>query len=362
MSFIHDKVFNYLCPPGNGIFTTHSMASIKKAYQEKLYPHSDLETVQGLWEKSLLQLSSEKKPLLLGIPTDAGAGVLKGSNWGPIYIRDQIAHLQNFLDLGDVKCIPHLIHDDYLSPEIMKSCRIDLYHKDLNLPVSPLSIAEDFCSEIYRTHSQAKIMGLGGDNSTSYPLIKTWLKNQYQLGRNPAILHLDAHTDLMNSRLGIPLTFGSWANQLLPHLKNPQQFIQIGLRSSSHQKDYWESKYGIKQIWAKDILDNQNYLDLILKTLRETNTDSVYISIDIDVLDPKYAWATGTPEPNGLEPHHLITILESIHQECEISGADLSEVAPHISFPHEQKLTPEPETTLLSARLIVQRLMEILCQ
>ena len=107
----------------------------------------------AIWEKSLNNISTEI-PLILGIPSDNGGGIQRGANWGPLALREEIlTEINSFQDLGDVRVIPHLLHDKYLNEKTIKICRQALYGRNLKLPVSPLSIAEEALTQIYQTHA-----------------------------------------------------------------------------------------------------------------------------------------------------------------------------------------------------------------
>ena len=145
-----------------------------------------------------------------------------------------------------------------------------------------------------------------------------------------AIIHFDAHTDLLVERLGIDLCFGSWCTHILEFLPAPHHLIQFGIRSSGKPKEHWESTFGVKQHWAHEIIERGAAAvaaDAIAQ-LKADNVDEVYVSFDIDALDEKYASATGTPEANGLTPQHALDILSAIADEFPITGADMMEIAP----------------------------------
>ena len=108
-----------LVPPGNGVHTVHTASNIIKNVQEKLYqksfPESDILTQ---WKLSFENLEQESNPLLIGICSDTGGGIQRGANWGPLYLRKSLLEITRpnlFFDLGDVKVIPHLLHDKYLT-------------------------------------------------------------------------------------------------------------------------------------------------------------------------------------------------------------------------------------------------------
>ncbi|MBL4900723.1 MAG: arginase family protein, partial [Colwellia sp.] len=124
--------------------------------------------------------------------------------------------------------------------------------------------------------------------------------------------------------------FGSWCAHILEDLPAPEHLIQIGIRSTGKPKQHWESTFGVKQYWAKEIkeLGVEKVIENILAQLEHQNIDELYVSFDIDAIDESFASATGTPEPDGLMPDEAMQILQAIAAKYPITGADMMEVAP----------------------------------
>jgi len=317
--------------PGSGVFTVSTGAEKKAKLTMAYYGTKDIEKAKAKWLKSLEKLSPEK-PWVIGIPSDNGGGIQRGANWGPLVLRQEILDSRDeFFDLGDVRVIPHLLHDKYLNEETLKSCRKALYGKANKLPVSPLSIAQKAVSDLYKKFPTARILGFGGDHSTSYPLVKSWLDSRKNI-KEAAVLHFDAHTDLLQSRMGIDICFGTWTFQILDDLKSRDHIIQIGIRASGKTKKYWKDTLGVEQLWASDV--NKWGVEKTYKKIKDQynklGVKEVYISFDIDALDEKYAAATGTPEKEGLLPTDCAAIIRLLSKDFKITGADLMEVAPYV--------------------------------
>ncbi|MFT6630309.1 MAG: agmatinase [Bacteriovoracaceae bacterium] len=355
-----DKIFQYLCPPGNGVFTVHTAKEHKEVLHHKIYGTSNLEDVTLRWKDSFKHLESDSKPCLLGVTSDTGGGIQRGANWGPLFIRTKL-NPKKYFDIGDVKTIPHLLHDKYLNEETIQSCREAIYDNNEALPVSALSITEDFCRDFYKNFPDKKLISLGGDHSVSYALVKPWLISKKSRGIKTAIIHFDAHTDLMVKRLGIDICFGSWAYHMIEHLNSPADLIQLGIRSSGQKKEYWEKSLGVQQFWAEEINNDENsHIEKIITYLKEQGTQELYVSFDIDALDASYASATGTPEKGGLQPHTCCQYISRLSEHFLITGADLVEVAPFVKSSHQTDLCPEPETTLLSSKIIIEKFLEVM--
>jgi len=344
--------FDYLTFPGNGVHTVKTAREKKISLIKKLYNTESLDEAQNLWKESY-QSFDQADICILGVPSDSGAGIVRGSNWGPLVLREKIE--QRYFDLGDVKVIPHLIDDRYLSEDAL----VDLQRKNYNgktLPVSALSILKDVSSTFFKNSKTKKLLSLGGDHSISRPLCESFLEHHKDVG----ILHFDAHTDLMEERLGISTCFATWAFHIAKLLDNQKKFIQIGIRSSGADKKHWESKIGLTQYWTKDVktLGPEEIASKCIEQYKSLGVKKLYLSFDIDAIDMEYASATGTPEKDGLMPFECLVILNLISQEIPIIAADLVEVAPFVFYPEMKGKVVEPETTLDSALSIINFLFD----
>ncbi len=324
-----------LVPPGMGVHTVHTASERRQALHLDLYGTHDLDKVQEAHKVNFRSLGSHQGPYLLGICSDTGGGIQRGANWGPLFLRQ--AYLKNHpdsfskvKDIGDIKIIPHLLHDKYLNQKTISACQRSLYKQVCSIPVSPLSITQGFLEDFYRSQPLAKLIALGGDHSVSYPLVRTYLEARKKAGKKVALIHFDAHTDLMDERLGIDLCFATWATHIIPFLDSPSDLYQIGIRSSGKSKEFWESKFGIHQYWNYDLVSggHQKMVTSILDDLTNKSIDELYISFDIDAIDSQFASATGTPEPNGPSPQVCLDIIKQLTSQFSLGGADIVEVAP----------------------------------
>jgi agmatinase len=346
-----------LCPPGEGVFTVHTAKQLREQVQKKIYSS---ENIREQWLKSLQEIP-QREVIVLGVCSDAGGGIQRGANWGPLYIRQTYLDQNprpDYLDVGDVRVIPHLLHDKYLNQETLSECREFLYNENTSsLPVSPLSLTEKICDIIYSLNPKTKIVGLGGDHSVSYPLVKSWLHSRHQnQQKKVGILHFDAHTDLLDKRMGVDLNFGSWAYHILKQLPSPNQLVQIGIRSTGKERSHWES-LGLKQYWAHECM-NERLHDVaqeIIQLWQQMGIEEVYITVDVDVLDEDYMSTTGTPEAQGLNPSQVVSFIQYISQHFSISSCDLVELAPHVSY--KPLIAHNQFSSLYSSFLIFEALL-----
>lgn len=349
------KLKHYLVPPGEGVFTVHTASDKRESLQRKLYGPDAVKDkrVREIWEQSLTNALPSSKCVIFGIASDCGGGIQRGANWGPLFLRETLINSKdelNAYDVGDVRVIPHLLHDKYLNEETIKKCRQALYQNDkINLPVSPLSIAYDFATGFHQQFPAKSIFMIGGDHSVSYPMVRAYLEAKKAQGKKVALVHFDAHTDLLEERLGIDLCFGTWTSQVIEYLESPKHLVQIGIRASGKERMHWEKKFGHTQIWSNEVFERgaSAIADEVVAELKKLSVEEIYISFDIDVLDQEYAGATGTPEKGGLSPHEPMLIMQTLFEHFKITGADMVEIAPQVKSAAIKQI--EPETTLMVA-------------
>lgn len=331
-STFKNKITECLCPPGNGVFTVNTAKERKEQLHQAIFGQSH--DIESMWQSSIENLPESSKAVILGVASDCGGGILRGANWGPLFVRSTLIEQHpgtKAFDMGDVRVIPHLLHDKYLNDKTLGNCKKALYQdNESEYAVSPLTITEDVLHDFYAVFPEKGIFGIGGDHSVSYPLTKAYLQAKKAKGIRAAIIHFDAHTDLLVERLGIDLCFGSWCTHILEDLHSPSHLIQIGIRSSGKPKSHWEDTFGVKQHWAKEVKEQgvDAIIEKIQAQLKSENIDELYVSFDIDALDEQFAAATGTPEPDGLSPDEALKILATLAKDYRITGADMMEIAP----------------------------------
>ncbi len=342
-----------LSPPGSGIHTVSNGKERKEQLQKTLYQSNQADIVEQRWKQQLKDQLGTKNLALLSYPCDTGAAITRGSNWGPLYLR-QLIQSKNLCDLGDVAVIPQLLSDEDTSEQTKQRIAMERYPQELRdqLPVAPLSILKTIAAAFFQDYPDQPLLTLGGDHSLSYPIVHGWLKRKKREKKKLGILHFDAHTDLMPQRLGIQHCFATWAYHALAELHSAQHLLQVGIRSSAQNQQYWQQNLGLRQIWANEF--RHKGLDWaqaqILEHFEKLGVQELYLSVDIDALDSEYASATGTAEANGLFPHEIIQILQTLKaSDLVITAADLVEVAP--------PLAKENDETLSWAQLILEQMI-----
>lgn len=241
--------------------------------------------------------------VLLGVPFDHNSSYQRGPASAPAFIRERfysnsgnlcaengtdLSLKKNWHDFGDLK-----------STDLKNSFKI--------IEKSVLQIIE----------KQGRILSLGGDHAITYPLIKAYSKTYSNL----TILHFDAHPDLYDNLNGNPLSHASpFARIMEQGLVN--KLIQVGVRTiNPHQREQIE-KFNVYTIEMKDFTSNIN-LNL---------TGPIYISFDMDALDPAFAPGVSHHEPGGFTTRQVLRIIQSIgvaeNANAKIVGADIVELNP----------------------------------
>jgi agmatinase len=204
---------------------------------------------------------------------------------------------------------------------------------DLPLPNTSLAAMREammpLVEPLIRSHHMC---WLGGDHSITLPLLRAYRR---QLGRPLAVIHFDAHCDTWEDHFGEPSGHGTWVYEAIQEgLVVPECFTQIGIRSAGvrEAREYVRDQGGqIFTARALRGLENPTQLAPVLQAIRSRLADQgqppVYLSLDIDCLDPAFAPGTGTPEPGGLSTNQVLTLLEELH-DLPFVGMDCVEVAP----------------------------------
>ena len=173
---------------------------------------------------------------------------------------------------------------------------------------------------------------IGGDHSITLPLLRAY---RAHLGRPLAVLHFDAHCDTWHDHFGEPSGHGTWVYEAIQEgLVVKPCFIQLGIRSSADRaaREYVRDQGGLVYT-ARDLrgLESPAQLAPVLEALRARlaahGSPPLYVSLDVDCLDPAFAPGTGTPEPGGMSSNQVLSVLEGL-QDIHCVGMDCVEVAP----------------------------------
>lgn len=250
---------------------------------------------------------------VVGVPYDGGVIRTPGTRFGPRAIRDYCWRLNEFnAELG---VNPYALHNIVDCGDIV---------------LSPLSI-EDTCRSIEL--GIAKLIerdlvpiAVGGDHFITHPILRAI----HAAHGKVAVVHFDAHTDTADEGFGQKLNHGTMFRRAVEEdLIYPDKLIQIGIRKlfSSDELDF-HKEHGIEVITARDLKRMGPGLKDVLKARFERlKGDKVYVTFDIDFVDPTYAPGTGSPEVGGPTSDESLECVRAL-EGLDIVGFDLNEVSP----------------------------------
>jgi len=246
--------------------------------------------------------------IILGVPFDVTSTYRTGARFAPNAIRQASLNLETYsfrtgLDVEDLNL--HDLGDLHISTDTEKTLeRIALVIKDvIEAGKTPVTI--------------------GGEHTITFGVMKG-------LGRKAsetALVSFDAHLDLRDEFMGLKLSHTTFMRRINEEVK-PAKIMEVGTRAVCKEELAYAKKAGIEFFTTQQIRNDGS--QSVIKELREklAKHKNVYLSIDMDVLDPAYAPAVQNPEPEGLEMHTLLDILCSV---CDrrLVGFDVVEVAPN---------------------------------
>ncbi len=269
---------------------------------------------------------------VLGVPFDIGTSYRPGARFGPIGIRSgsrllrsyhpalkvEPFHAQQVADAGDLAVSPHSIDDAIRSIESGASDVLD---------------------------GARALIALGGDHTIALPLLRAVSKVHGPV----ALVHFDAHLDTWSTYMGAPYTHGTPFRRAAEEgLFVSGHSMHVGIRGPLYTpNDLTEDEalgFAVIGTWETDNIGVGGIVELIRERI---GNQPLYISIDIDVLDPAFAPATGTPEIGGFSTRELVGILRGL-VGLKLVGADVVEVAP--AYDHAEI------TTVAAANLVYELL------
>ena len=255
-----------------------------------------------------------------GVAWDGAVTNRPGARFGPRAIRDA-SHM-----LCDATH-PHFNTSPLAPPGLLGDAG------DLALPNTSLTGMREammpLAEALIRQHHMAWI---GGDHSITLPLLRAY---KAWLGRPLAVIHFDAHCDTWQDHFGEPSGHGTWVYEAIQEgLVMRDCFVQLGIRSAGvrEAREYVQDQGGqIFTARALRGLESPDQLAPVLAAIRQRMAahghPPVYLSLDIDCLDPAFAPGTGTPEPGGMSSNQVLSVLEEL-ADLNFVGMDCVEVAP----------------------------------
>jgi agmatinase len=167
---------------------------------------------------------------------------------------------------------------------------------------------------------------LGGDHSIAEPDIRACAGRHGPVG----LVHFDTHTDTGTEVFGVEVSHGTPMYRLVEGGQvTPERYVQIGLRGywPGEREFSWQAQRGITSFFMHDVRD-RGIKAVVHEALERIGPGPVYLSVDVDVLDPAFAPGTGTPEPGGMTSVDLLWACREVASRVELVGAEVVEVIP----------------------------------
>jgi agmatinase len=266
--------------------------------------------------------------LIMGEYTDNGGG-MRGAAFGPNAVRNSNRYLPWGVFTGPHG---HVMVDPFQELTIVDygDAPIEPFSGERSVAAIRSHLRDALAVEVEPGRRVVPIL-VGGDHSLLYAnaaaLADTYGKESF------SVVHFDAHQDGSRAFLGHMYGHGQpiWALMREKHLRG-DQFIQVGLRGFRPDAEdlAWMREEGFRYHHMAEI-ERRGFEAVMNDVLREAKkSDKIYISVDIDVLDPAYVVGTGTPEPGGLTPRELFPIVRRLCAETNTIGFELVELSPLI--------------------------------
>ena len=243
--------------------------------------------------------------VIFGVPFDATSSYRPGSRWAPDAMRKASANFETYNDHFDIDFEDLFIHD---AGNLEPYSSVDQTLEELYLAVKP--IAKD---------QKIPIM-LGGEHSLTYPCVKACAE---EAGGDIGFVVMDAHFDLREEYGGIRNNHACVSRHILDDITDT--YVTIGVRSGPKEEWAFAKETGINYYTSDDVRE-MGIKQVISEVKEYLGCKKIYLSLDMDAIDPAYAPGLGTPEPFGLTD---IDVREVIRAFAPVSvGFDVVEIAP----------------------------------
>lgn len=278
--------------------------------------------------------------VILGAPFDWGTSYRPGARFGPQAIRNA--------DYGAMDGYrPHLLTgiDPFEVLGVVDAGDVFVLPGQLEASIERIA---DFVEAI-ATAGKIPII-LGGDHSITWP-DALGVARAHGFGE-VALIHFDAHADTGMSQNGALVGHGTPMRRLVESGAIPgHRFVQIGLRGYWPEPSVtqWMKEQRMRGFMMHEIVERglDDVVDEAVEYSLQGGAKGVFISVDIDVVDPGFAPGTGTPEPGGFSSRQILDTVRRVSRELKVLGADIVEVAPAYDGPGEQ-------TAYLANRIVLE--------
>ena len=255
---------------------------------------------------------------IVGVPFDSGVSYRPGARFGPGHVRESSRLLRPFN--------PATNTSPFASQQVVDAGDFSVNPFNIEVAITDIHKSYDQLAERVR-----RIVTIGGDHTITLPILRSLSAKHGRI----SVIHFDAHLDTWDSYFGADYTHGTTFRRASEEgLLDPEGCMHIGIRGPLYAaKDLTTDKALGFQIFSSIEFQDLGVAAAIEKMRARVESRPVYISIDIDVLDPAHAPGTGTPEAGGVTSRELLSVVRAT-AGMNIIGADVVEVAP--AYDHAQ--------------------------
>jgi len=249
---------------------------------------------------------------VIGVPYDGGVTNRPGPRHGPREVRNQSSLMRRINQATGLSPFEDVTVADIGDAWISKPYELEGAHREIEAKFAAVH--------------KAGIVPLtcGGDHSVSLPILRALAKD-----RPVGMIHIDAHCDTGDNYMGSRFHHGAPFKVAVDEgLLDPKRTAQIGIRGTLYDPDMWKFSYdsGMRVMLIEEVED-KGWRQCMEEAKAVVGDGPVYVSFDIDSLDPAYAPGTGTPEAGGISMREAQGMVRSL-QGMDIIGADMVEVSP----------------------------------
>ena len=249
---------------------------------------------------------------VVGVPFDSGVSYRPGARFGPAHVRAASKLLRNYNPVLDV--------EPFGVQQVADAGDIACNPFDISEAVQQIDAGARAVLE-----RCGKLLTIGGDHTIALPLLRV----MHEMHGPVAVVHFDAHLDTWDTYFGAPVTHGTPFRRASEEgLLDRTGSIHVGIRGPLYgAEDLADDEVLGFQVVGSHEMDDLGWRGAVERIRARVGDRPVYLSLDIDVLDPAFAPGTGTPEAGGLSSRELLNILRSFGT-LDLVGADIVEVSP----------------------------------
>ncbi len=249
---------------------------------------------------------------IVGVPFDTGVSYRPGARFGPSHIRASSKLLRPYNPAVDVS--------PFHACQVADAGDLAINPFDIDEAITQIEQGAEALSS-----DTTRLLSLGGDHTIALPLLRVAARRHGPV----TVVHFDAHLDTWDTYFGAPYTHGTPFRRASEEgLLDKEHCLHIGTRGPLYaDTDLLDDTHlGFQVIPSTDFV-TEPVPDLVARMRRRLGDRPVYLSVDIDVLDPAHAPGTGTPEAGGMSSRELLAMIRAL-RDVHLVGADIVEVAP----------------------------------